>query len=188
MTSSSDITSTHSVTQKTKLLYCMNDFFPSVCPHAHTSGVDSPWTCFLSTQHYVDGAVSDNLPRCDQGNTITISPYAGESDLCPRATTLTFHEVRFNNVSIQVNSENLYRVTSTFFPPDPEVRNRLRVLQHKSVCLFSPGSPTFITYRADRVDFSPTKHRVFAHPKILIYAFAADMVHLNEILFFINKT
>ncbi|KAF6721516.1 Patatin-like phospholipase domain-containing protein 2 [Oryzias melastigma] len=70
--------------------------------------------------HYVDGAVSDNLPRCDQGNTITISPYAGESDLCPRATTLTFHEVRFNNVSIQVNSENLYRVTSTFFPPDPE--------------------------------------------------------------------
>uniref|UniRef100_A0A3P9K0F7 triacylglycerol lipase n=1 Tax=Oryzias latipes TaxID=8090 RepID=A0A3P9K0F7_ORYLA len=70
--------------------------------------------------HYVDGAVSDNLPRCDQGNTITISPYAGESDLCPRATTLTFHEVHFNNVSIQVNSENLYRVTSTFFPPDPE--------------------------------------------------------------------
>lgn len=79
---------------------------------------------FLSIQHYVDGAVSDNLPRCDQGNTITISPYAGESDLCPRATTLTFHEVRFNNVSIQVNSENLYRVTSTFFPPDPEVGDR----------------------------------------------------------------
>ncbi|XP_072241365.1 patatin-like phospholipase domain-containing protein 2 [Leuresthes tenuis] len=70
--------------------------------------------------HYVDGAVSDNLPRCHLGNTITVSPYAGESDLCPRASTLTFHEVRFNNVSIQVNSENLYRVTSTFFPPDPE--------------------------------------------------------------------
>ncbi|KAM4734577.1 patatin-like phospholipase domain-containing protein 2 [Anableps anableps] len=70
--------------------------------------------------YYVDGAVSDNLPRCQLGRTITISPYAGESDLCPRASTLTFHEVRFNNVSIQVNSENLYRVTSTFFPPDPE--------------------------------------------------------------------
>ncbi|KAM4573897.1 patatin-like phospholipase domain-containing protein 2 [Odontesthes bonariensis] len=69
---------------------------------------------------YVDGAVSDNLPRCHLGNTITVSPYAGESDICPRASTLTFHEVRFNNVSIQVNSENLYRVTSTFFPPDPE--------------------------------------------------------------------
>ncbi|XP_054898390.1 patatin-like phospholipase domain-containing protein 2 isoform X1 [Poeciliopsis prolifica] len=70
--------------------------------------------------YYVDGAVSDNLPRCQLGRTITISPYAGESDLCPRASTLTFHEVSFNNVSIQVNSENLYRVTSTFFPPEAE--------------------------------------------------------------------
>ncbi|XP_041853283.1 patatin-like phospholipase domain-containing protein 2 isoform X2 [Melanotaenia boesemani] len=70
--------------------------------------------------HYVDGAVSDNLPRCNLGKTITISPYAGESDLCPRVSMLSFHQVRFNNVSIQVNSENLYRVTSTFFPPDAE--------------------------------------------------------------------
>uniref|UniRef100_M4ADA4 PNPLA domain-containing protein n=1 Tax=Xiphophorus maculatus TaxID=8083 RepID=M4ADA4_XIPMA len=43
--------------------------------------------------YYVDGAVSDNLPRCQLGRTITISPCAGESDLCPRASTLTFHEV-----------------------------------------------------------------------------------------------
>uniref|UniRef100_A0A3P9ND75 triacylglycerol lipase n=1 Tax=Poecilia reticulata TaxID=8081 RepID=A0A3P9ND75_POERE len=75
---------------------------------------------FNPSQYYVDGAVSDNLPRCQLGRTITISPYAGESDLCPRASTLTFHEVRFNNVSIQLNSENLYRVTSTFFPPEAE--------------------------------------------------------------------
>ncbi|XP_035521264.1 patatin-like phospholipase domain-containing protein 2 isoform X2 [Morone saxatilis] len=70
--------------------------------------------------HYVDGAVSDNLPRCHLRNTVTFSAYAGESDLCPRGSTLNFHEVRFNNVSIQVNSENMYRVTSTFFPPGPE--------------------------------------------------------------------
>ncbi|KAM9352304.1 patatin-like phospholipase domain-containing protein 2 [Symphorus nematophorus] len=70
--------------------------------------------------HYVDGAVSDNLPRCHLKNTVTFSPYAGESDLCPRATTHIFHEVRFNNMSIQVNSENVYRVTRTFFPPEPE--------------------------------------------------------------------
>ncbi|XP_077424189.1 patatin-like phospholipase domain-containing protein 2 isoform X2 [Vanacampus margaritifer] len=70
--------------------------------------------------HYVDGAASDNLPRCHQRSTITVSAYAGESDLCPRANTPSFHQVRFNNVSIQVNSENLYRVASTFFPPQPE--------------------------------------------------------------------
>ncbi|XP_061678192.1 patatin-like phospholipase domain-containing protein 2 [Syngnathoides biaculeatus] len=70
--------------------------------------------------HYVDGAVSDNLPRGHQKSTITVSAYAGESDLCPRGNTPSFHQVRFNNVSIQVNSENVYRVTSTFFPPQPE--------------------------------------------------------------------
>ncbi|XP_039989275.1 patatin-like phospholipase domain-containing protein 2 isoform X2 [Xiphias gladius] len=75
--------------------------------------------------HYVDGAVSDNLPRCHLKNTVTFSAYAGESDICPRASTLNFHEVRFNNVSIQVNSENMYRVTSTFFPPDPEAMSEI---------------------------------------------------------------
>uniref|UniRef100_UPI0037E86E58 patatin-like phospholipase domain-containing protein 2 n=1 Tax=Semicossyphus pulcher TaxID=241346 RepID=UPI0037E86E58 len=70
--------------------------------------------------HYVDGAASDNQPRCHVKNTITFSPYAGESDLCPRASVLSFHEVRFKNMSIQVNLENMYRVTSTFFPPQAE--------------------------------------------------------------------
>uniref|UniRef100_A0A8C6LYC7 triacylglycerol lipase n=1 Tax=Nothobranchius furzeri TaxID=105023 RepID=A0A8C6LYC7_NOTFU len=71
-------------------------------------------------EYYVDGAVSDNMPRCNLGKTVTVSPYSGESDLCPRATTVNFYEVCFNNVSIQVNLENLYRVTSTFFPPEAE--------------------------------------------------------------------
>uniref|UniRef100_A0A3B4B227 triacylglycerol lipase n=1 Tax=Periophthalmus magnuspinnatus TaxID=409849 RepID=A0A3B4B227_9GOBI len=68
---------------------------------------------------YVDGAVSDNLPRCDQKKTITISPYAGESDICPQLQYTS--QVLFNNMSIEVNPENLYRVTSTFFPPEPQV-------------------------------------------------------------------
>ncbi|KAJ0029141.1 hypothetical protein NQD34_004138, partial [Periophthalmus magnuspinnatus] len=74
---------------------------------------------------YVDGAVSDNLPRCDQKKTITISPYAGESDICPQlqytSQVLVLQQVLFNNMSIEVNPENLYRVTSTFFPPEPQV-------------------------------------------------------------------
>ncbi|XP_056271679.1 patatin-like phospholipase domain-containing protein 2 isoform X2 [Pseudoliparis swirei] len=70
--------------------------------------------------HYVDGAVSDNLPRCHRKDTTTFSPYAGESDLCPRASAGNYPQVRFSNVSIHVNSENMSRVTSTFFPPPPQ--------------------------------------------------------------------
>ena len=73
-------------------------------------------------QSYVDGAISNNLPHCKMPNTITVSPFSGKSGICPRDITINFHEVRFNNVSIQVNTENMYRVTSAFFPPEPEVR------------------------------------------------------------------
>lgn len=31
----------------------------------------------------MDGAFSDNLPTLDE-NTITVSPFAGETDICPR--------------------------------------------------------------------------------------------------------
>ncbi|XP_030222376.1 patatin-like phospholipase domain-containing protein 2 isoform X2 [Gadus morhua] len=68
---------------------------------------------------YVDGAVSDNLPNCHLRNTVTFSAFAGESDVCPRSA-FRLHEVRFNNVSIHVNSQNCYRVASSFFPPEPE--------------------------------------------------------------------
>ncbi|XP_077453663.1 patatin-like phospholipase domain-containing protein 2 [Stigmatopora argus] len=121
--------------------------------------------------HYVDGAASDNLPRCHQRSTITVSAYAGESDLCPRANTPSLHQVRFNNVSIQVNSENMYRVTSTFFPPQPEAMaefchngwmDALRFLQDNSetkVSLFQLVinlinlQPTL--YCADHIDCEP---------------------------------
>jgi len=32
---------------------------------------------------YMDGAFSDNLPTLDE-NTVTVSPFCGESDICPR--------------------------------------------------------------------------------------------------------
>lgn len=32
---------------------------------------------------YMDGAFSDNLPVLDE-NTVTVSPFCGESDICPR--------------------------------------------------------------------------------------------------------
>ena len=32
---------------------------------------------------YMDGGFSDNLPMLDE-NTITVSPFCGESDICPR--------------------------------------------------------------------------------------------------------
>lgn len=72
-------------------------------------------------QRYVDGGISDNLPQYELKNTITVSPFSGESDICPRDTSTNIHELRFTNTSIQFTLTNLYRVSRALFPPDPAV-------------------------------------------------------------------
>ncbi|KAJ8402459.1 hypothetical protein AAFF_G00369480 [Aldrovandia affinis] len=52
---------------------------------------------------------------------ITISPFAGESDICPRDNSFSLHELRFTNTSIHMNMGNVYRLSRALFPPEPEV-------------------------------------------------------------------
>uniref|UniRef100_A0A665UBE8 triacylglycerol lipase n=1 Tax=Echeneis naucrates TaxID=173247 RepID=A0A665UBE8_ECHNA len=73
----------------------------------------------LQGVRYVDGGISDNLPQYELKNTITVSPFSGESDICPRDTSTNIHELRFTNTSIQFTLTNLYRVSRALFPPDP---------------------------------------------------------------------
>ncbi|RVE71766.1 hypothetical protein OJAV_G00054950 [Oryzias javanicus] len=75
----------------------------------------------LQGVRYVDGGISDNLPLYELKNTITVSPFSGESDICPRDTSTNIHELRFTNTSIQFTLTNLYRVSRALFPPDPMV-------------------------------------------------------------------
>ncbi|XP_040019323.2 patatin-like phospholipase domain-containing protein 2 [Gasterosteus aculeatus] len=70
--------------------------------------------------HYIDGALSNNMPLFEQRNTITIAPFSGESDICPREGTFNFFEVHYGNVSIQVNTGNVHRICTSFLPPRPE--------------------------------------------------------------------
>ncbi|XP_036002591.1 patatin-like phospholipase domain-containing protein 2 isoform X2 [Fundulus heteroclitus] len=70
--------------------------------------------------HYVDGALSNNMPLFEHRNTITMAPFSGESDICPKEGTFNFFEVSYGNVSIQVNTGNVHRVCSSFLPPTLE--------------------------------------------------------------------
>ncbi|XP_076066510.1 brummer isoform X3 [Oratosquilla oratoria] len=73
---------------------------------------------------YVDGGFSDNLPVIND-NTITVSPFCGESDICPRDTNINFLQVSLANTSIELSRENLYRFARILFPPPPEVLNKM---------------------------------------------------------------
>lgn len=80
----------------------------------------------LQGVRYVDGGISDNLPQYELKNTITVSPFSGESDICPRDISSTnMHELRFTNTSIQFTLANLYRVSRALFPPDPMVMKHM---------------------------------------------------------------
>lgn len=72
---------------------------------------------FLSSKRYVDGALSNMMPLSEQRNTITMAPFSGESDICPREGSYNFFEVHYGNVSIQANTGNVYRVCTSFLPP-----------------------------------------------------------------------
>ncbi|KAJ7344331.1 hypothetical protein JRQ81_000281 [Phrynocephalus forsythii] len=48
----------------------------------------------LQGVRYVDGGISDNLPQYELKNTITVSPFSGESDICPRDSSTNIHELR----------------------------------------------------------------------------------------------
>lgn len=76
--------------------------------------------CVLA-KRYVDGGISDNLPLYELKNTITVSPFSGESDICPQDSSTNIHELRVTNTSIQFNLRNLYRLSKALFPPEPMV-------------------------------------------------------------------
>ncbi|CAG5927176.1 patatin-like phospholipase domain containing 3 [Menidia menidia] len=93
---------------------------------------------------YVDGGISDNMPQSERKNTITISPFSGESDICPRDNSTSFHELRLTNTSIQMNMGNMYRLSRALFPPEPKVlaemcqsgyKDALRFLQENNLLL-----------------------------------------------------
>lgn len=82
-------------------------------------------------QRYVDGGISDNLPQSELKNTITISPFSGESDICPRDSSTSFHEFCLTNTSIQMNLGNMYRLSRALFPPEPKVGGLVSVQQRR---------------------------------------------------------
>ncbi|XP_053384581.1 patatin-like phospholipase domain-containing protein 2 [Mercenaria mercenaria] len=69
---------------------------------------------------YVDGGLSDNIPAMND-ETISISPFAGESDICPTDHTANPLHVYLANTSMQCSMENLYRMSRALFPPHPEI-------------------------------------------------------------------
>ncbi|CAK1578835.1 unnamed protein product [Parnassius mnemosyne] len=73
---------------------------------------------------YMDGGFSDNLPVLDE-NTVTVSPFCGESDICPRDLSSQLFHVNLANTSIELSKQNMNRFARILFPPKPEVLSNM---------------------------------------------------------------
>uniref|UniRef100_A0A8C8RHB4 PNPLA domain-containing protein n=1 Tax=Pelusios castaneus TaxID=367368 RepID=A0A8C8RHB4_9SAUR len=61
------------------------------------------------------GGGGGGLPLCRA--VITVSPFTGELDICPRDCPAIFYSFRIFNTSIQISVENLCRISYALFPP-----------------------------------------------------------------------
>ena len=72
---------------------------------------------------YIDGGLSDNLLVLDN-NTVTVSPFAGESDICPQDPFHPAVQVNVRNTSFALTPGNIYRLWGLLFAPPPEVMSK----------------------------------------------------------------
>ncbi|XP_055709203.1 patatin-like phospholipase domain-containing protein 2 isoform X3 [Phlebotomus papatasi] len=73
---------------------------------------------------YMDGGFSDNLPTINE-NTVTVSPFCGESDICPRDKSSQLFHINFANTSIELSRQNMNRFSYVLMPPKPEILSNL---------------------------------------------------------------
>ncbi|GAB1299680.1 1-acylglycerol-3-phosphate O-acyltransferase Pnpla3 [Apodemus speciosus] len=94
-------------------------------------------------ERYVDGGVSDNVPVLDAKTTITVSPFYGEHDICPKVKSTNFFHVNITNLSLRLCTGNLHLLTRALFPSDVKVMGELcfqgyldafRFLEENGIC------------------------------------------------------
>uniref|UniRef100_A0A8D2JEX5 PNPLA domain-containing protein n=1 Tax=Varanus komodoensis TaxID=61221 RepID=A0A8D2JEX5_VARKO len=72
-------------------------------------------------QRYVDGGFTNLQPHSDMETAITVSPFTGEIDICPRDCPAIFYSLHIVHGSIQISIENLCRIGYALFPPSCRV-------------------------------------------------------------------
>lgn len=73
---------------------------------------------------YIDGGFSNNLLILDD-KTVSVSPFAGEADICPQDDTFNLLQVSLSNTSFSISPGNLYRLSHALLPPPPEMLSDL---------------------------------------------------------------
>ncbi|XP_045691126.1 1-acylglycerol-3-phosphate O-acyltransferase PNPLA3 isoform X2 [Phyllostomus hastatus] len=72
-------------------------------------------------ERYVDGGFTNSVPFFDTKTTITVSPFYGECDICPKAKSTNFFHVEVSKLNFHFCLRNCRLVCEMLCPPDLKV-------------------------------------------------------------------
>ncbi|XP_036152910.1 1-acylglycerol-3-phosphate O-acyltransferase PNPLA3-like [Myotis myotis] len=67
---------------------------------------------------YMDGGFTNTVPCFDDKTTITVSPFLGEHDICPKVKSTNFLYMDVSKISLRFCLENVQLIRQMVFPPD----------------------------------------------------------------------
>nr|XP_023673262.1 patatin-like phospholipase domain-containing protein 4 isoform X3 [Paramormyrops kingsleyae] len=66
---------------------------------------------------WIDGGFTNCLPVMAEGRTVTISPFSGLQDICPKHSGLSNLHISLAKMDVLVSIDNLTRLNQALFPP-----------------------------------------------------------------------
>uniref|UniRef100_A0A8C6MTN7 Omega-hydroxyceramide transacylase n=1 Tax=Mus spicilegus TaxID=10103 RepID=A0A8C6MTN7_MUSSI len=111
-------------------------------------------------ERYIDGGFTSMQPCSFWTDSITISTFSSQQDICPRDCPTIFHDFRMFNFSFQFSLENITRMTHALFPPD------LVILQEYYYRGYNDAVSYLRRLNAAYLD-SPSKRVIF--PRVEVY-------------------
>ncbi|KAL7859546.1 hypothetical protein SRHO_G00146930 [Serrasalmus rhombeus] len=97
--------------------------------------------------HYMDGGLTNIQPIQDSCPTLTVSPFAGDVDICPSDQSTIFCNLVVNQMSVQATLPNFVRVANALFPRDWEAINKAFHNGYQDTLFFLQHSRSLRPYR-----------------------------------------
>ncbi|XP_053560615.1 omega-hydroxyceramide transacylase [Bombina bombina] len=85
---------------------------------------------------YIDGGFTNFQPLFDHTSMITVSPFTGEIDICPRDCPVSHYCLQICNTSFQLSAQNMCRVSYSLFPPSSILLREFYCQGYKDAILF----------------------------------------------------
>ncbi|XP_055045087.2 patatin-like phospholipase domain-containing protein 2 [Misgurnus anguillicaudatus] len=103
-------------------------------------------------EHYMDGGFTNIQPFEDSSPTLTISPFAGEMDICPSDTSTTLCDVIIQQLSFYCSLPNFIRLIDAMFPRDWRILKKAFYSGYQDTIYFLQRSRALQLYPDNRIE------------------------------------